>query len=209
VSVLAAERRIVAARFGGSRAAYGAALAEAGATLAVARGVIGDELRRLDIVSELPVARPTSADVARFRTTFASVLARRVAVTPAPSWLPEGTGLALATSAPEAVFRIASRRPTQIRTAEGVFRVRALENTTALGAVSLELARPAIVRELGNERRADAYAAWTIQQQKRAQSRLACERDRMPQLGVVTLASFAPFLSLHEASTRTPTVSNP
>jgi hypothetical protein len=210
VNVLAAERRIVAARFGGSRGAYRAALAEADASVAVARGIIGDELRRLDIVGELPAPRPTSVDVARFRTTFASVLARRVAVTPAPSWLPEGVGLALATSAPEAVFGIGSRRPTRIRTAEGVFRVRALENTSALGAVSLAVARPAIIRELRNERRADAYAAWTIRQQTAAQGRLACERDRMPELGVVTLASFVPFLSLHEAFARTPTVaSNP
>jgi hypothetical protein len=210
VNVLAAERRIVAARFGGSRAAYRAALAEADASVAVARGIIGDELRRPEIVSELPTARPTSVDVARFRTTFAPVLARRVVVTPAPSWLPDGAGLALATSAPEAVFRIASRRPARVRTAEGVFRIRALEDTSALGAVSLTVARPAIVRELRNERRADAYASWTIRQQNAAQSRLACERDRMPQLGVVTLASFAPFLSLHEASASTPTVaSNP
>jgi hypothetical protein len=96
------------------------------------------------------------------------------------------------------VFRVASRRPTRIRTAEGLFRIRALEDTTALGAVSFAVARPAIVRELGNERRADAYASWTIRQQNRAQSRLACERDRMPELGVVSLTSFAPFLSLHE-----------
>jgi hypothetical protein len=204
VNVIAAERRIVAARFGGSGSAYRAALAEAGATLAVARGIIGDELRRLDIARELPTSRPSSLDVARFRTTFAAVLARRVTVSPAPSWLPEGSGLALATSAPEAVFRIASRRTTRIRTAEGVFRIRALEGTTALGAVALSLSRSAIVRELGNERRADAYAAWTIREQKRAESRLACERDRMPQRGVVNLASFAPFLSLQETSASAP-----
>jgi hypothetical protein len=203
VNVVAAERRIVAARFGGSKAAYRAALAQADASVGVARGILGDELRRLDVMSELPTAPPTSVDVARFRTTFASVLARRVVVSPAPSWLPEGTGVALATSAPEAVFRVASRRPTRIRTAEGVFRIRALEDTTALGAVSFAVARPAIVRELGNERRADAYASWTIRQQNRAQSRLACERDRMPELGVVSLASFAPFLSLHEAMRQT------
>jgi hypothetical protein len=207
--ILAAERRIVAARFGGSRAAYRAALADAGASVSVARGIIGDELRRLDIVSDLPTTRPTSVEVARFRATFASVLARRVAVSPAPSWLPDGAGLALATSAPEAVFRIASRRAVRLRTAEGVFRVRALEDPAALGAVSLGVARPAIVRELVNERRADAYAAWTIRQQKAAESRLACERDRLPELGVVTLASFAPFLSLHEASASTPTVASP
>jgi hypothetical protein len=203
-AVLAAERRIVAARFGGSGRAYRAALAEADVSLAVARGIIGDELRRADIFAELPTPRPTAADVARYRTTHAPVLARRLVVSPAPSWLPDGAGLALATSAPEAVFRIASRRWVTLRTAEGVFRVRALETANALGAVSLAEARPAIVRELARERRADAYAEWTIREQKQAEGRLVCERDRMPQRGVVTLAAFAPFLSLHESSATTP-----
>jgi len=207
-AVLAAERRIVAARFGGSRAAYRAALAEAGASVAVGRGIIGDELRRFDIVSDLPVPRPTSVEVARFRATFAPVLTRRVVVSPAQSWLPDGTGLALATSAPEAVFRVASRRWVSTRTAEGAFRVRALEDPVALGAVSLSDARPAIVRELQNGRRSEAYGAWTIRKQKGAETRLACERDRMPELGVVTLASFAPFLSMREAAARAPTVAS-
>jgi hypothetical protein len=202
-AVLAAERRIVAARFGGSGGAYRAALGEADASVAVARGIIGDELRRADIVAELPTTRPTSADVARYRTTHAPVLARRVVVSPAPSWLPDGTGLALATSAPESIFRIASRRSVTLRTAEGIFRVRALEAATALGAVSLADARPAIVRELRRERLADAYATWTIRRQKEAESRLVCERDRLPELGVVTLAAFAPFLSLAETPTTT------
>ena len=47
--ILAAEQRIVTSRFRGSRAAYRAALREAGAGLATARGIIGDELRRLEI----------------------------------------------------------------------------------------------------------------------------------------------------------------
>lgn len=198
--VLGIERRIVASRFSGSGAAYRSAVAEAGASRAVARGVLADELRRFEILSRLPATRPTTADVARFRTTYAPVLARRVTVSPAPSWLPEGTGLALATSAPEGVFRAATGRAVKLRTAEGVFTVRALEDTTALGAVSAEIARAAIARELRSERRADAYAAWTIRRQKAAESRLVCERDRLPELGVVTLSSFAPFLSLHEAS---------
>ncbi|MEX2613961.1 MAG: hypothetical protein WD380_10320, partial [Gaiellaceae bacterium] len=198
--VIGTERRIVASRFSGSSAAYRSAVAESGASLAVARGILGDELRRFEILSRLPATRPTTADVARFRTTYAPVLARRVTVSPAPSWLPEGTGLALATSAPEGVFRAATGRVVKLRTAEGVFTVRAVEGTTALGAVSIEIARPAITRELRSERRADAYAGWTIRRQKAAESRLVCERDRLPELGVVTLSSFAPFLSLHEAS---------
>ena len=208
-AVLAAEMRIVAARFGGRQAAYRRALAEVGASLAVARGIIGDELRRHDIMRELPVTTPTSVEVARSRTTFAPVLTRRVVVSPAPSWLPGGTGLAVATSAPEAVFRIASRRFVTIRTAEGVFRVRALERAVALGAVSLAEARSAIVRELLKARRSEAYGTWTIRRQKEAESRLSCERDRMPERGVVAVASFAPFLSMREVTSSAPSDPEP
>jgi hypothetical protein len=119
-------------------------------------------------------------------------------VSPAPSWLPEGTGLAVATSAPEAAFRVPTGRTVTLRTIEGRFTVRALEATTALGAAPTELARPAIVRELRSELRADAYSAWSLGKQKGADAHLVCERDRLPELGVVTLSSFAPFLALRE-----------
>ncbi len=195
---LAAERRIVAARFGGSRTAYRSALAQAGASVSVARGIIGDELRRREILSRRSTTRPSSADVGRFRATYAQVLARRVSVSPAPSWLPEGRGVVLATSAPPAVFQIRAGRTVVVATAEGRFEVRALGRPTALAAVQLALARPAIFRELVAERRAEAYAAWTLQKQKGAESRLVCERDRLPEVGVVTLSSFVPFLALDE-----------
>jgi hypothetical protein len=198
-----AERRIVATRFGGSAGAYRATLAEAGADPSLARAIIGDELRRLAIRERLDPRPPSAADVARFRATFAPILARRVLVSPAPSWLPDGEGVALATSAPEAVFRAPTGRPTVVRTVEGRFTVRALDEVSALGAVSSRLARPAIRRELLRERRADAYASWTISMQKRAATRLSCRRDQLPELAVVTLSSFAPFLSLGEATAET------
>jgi hypothetical protein len=196
---LAMERRIVGARFGGSTAGYRSALSETGASTAVARGIVADELRRAEIVERLPFARVSAGDIARFRATFAPVLARELQVSPAPSWLPEGSGVALATSAPAAVFAVATGRRTTIRTAEGAFVVQARDDTTALGALPSALARLAVTRELRTERRADAYAAWTIRMQKRAESKLVCERDRLPAPAVVSLSSFAPFLSLHEA----------
>ena len=196
---LAMEQRVVRARFDGNAVAYRSALAEAGASLAVARGIMGDELRGNAIAARLSIAHISSADIARFRVTFAPVLAREVSVSPAPSWLPEGRGVVLATSAPEAVFRVTTGRRTTIRTAEGAFVVEALDEATAVGALPADLARDAVMRELRAERRADAYAAWTIRMQKAAESKLVCERDRLPELGVVDLSAFTPFLSLHEA----------
>jgi hypothetical protein len=196
---LAMERRIVGARFRGSVAGYRSALAEAGASAAVARGILADELRRAEIVEGLSFARVSSGDIARFRTTFAPVLARELVVSPAPTWLPDGSGVALATSAPAAVFGLPTGRATTIRTAEGRFLVEARDDTTALGALPAALARAAVTHELRAVRRADAYAAWTIRMQKRAESKLVCERDRLPEPAVVSLSVFAPFLSLHEA----------
>jgi hypothetical protein len=204
--ILAAERRIVVSRFGGRRSAYRTALAQVGASVPIARGIVGDELRRLEIRGRLKAPRPRSADVARFRATFASVLARRVEVSPAPSWLPEGEGIALATSAPERVFRVPIGRAVRLHTLEGVFTARALGSTTALGAVAAGTSRRAIARELRSALRSDAYASWSIRKQKAAESLLTCDRDRMPEPGVVALSSFVPFLAVHEASARPPSV---
>ena len=107
--------------------------------------------------------------------------------------------MALATSAPAAVFSLGTGRRATIRTVEGSFVVETHDTTTALAALPADLARAAVVRELRAERRADAYAAWTIRVQKAAESKLVCERDRLPELGVVSLSAYAPFLSLHEA----------
>jgi hypothetical protein len=197
-ATLALERRIVRARFGGSTASYRAAVGEAGASLNVARSVLGDELRAREIVARLAPSAVTPLDVTRFRATFAPVLARELVVTPAPSWLSAGRGVALATSAPAAVFRVPTGRPATVRTVEGVFTVDPVGDTTALAALPYAQARPAIVRELRAERRADAYAAWSLKVQKAAESKLVCERDRLPELGVVDLSPFAPFLSLDE-----------
>lgn len=196
---LALERRIIGARFGGSADAYRAALREAGASVSVARGALGDELRAREISAQLDVPPPTARDVARFRTTYALVLARPVEVSPEPGWLPGGTGVALATSAPPAVFQLATGRRATITTAEGRFVVKPLEEATPLGGVPSDLARPAVVRELRAAKLDEAYAAWSIRQQKAAQSRLVCERDQLPELGVVRLSIFAPFLSLDES----------
>ena len=195
---LALERRIVSTRFGGNSAAFRSALTEAGATLPVARGILGDELRWREIEAGLSIGAVSVRDVARFRATYAPVLARELSVSPAPSWLPEGRGVALATSAPAAVFALRSGRSATVRTAEGVFVMRALGPSEALGAVPESQSRSAVVRELRAARRVEAYAEWTVRKQRAAESKLVCERDRLPELGVVRLSAYAPFLALHE-----------
>jgi hypothetical protein len=201
--VRAAEGNVIALRFGGNGETYRSALGQVGATPAIARGVLGDELRRAEIQARLPIARPSASEVERFRDTYAVVLARKVVVSPAPSWLPDGTGFALATSAPGTVFSVATGRPALLRTLEGRLTVRALGEPEELGMLPLSLVRSAIVRELGFERRAEAYAAWTLRRQRGAEGRLVCTRDRLPEVGVIALSSFVPFLALYEAVSAT------
>ena len=76
--VRSAEREIVARRFGGERAAYVAALRGAGATPAVAVGAIADELRREALLVRLRVPAPTSAEIADFAATYASMPLREI-----------------------------------------------------------------------------------------------------------------------------------
>ena len=149
------------------------------------------------------VGRISSADVARFRATFAPVLARELTVSPAPSWLPEGRGVALATSAPEAVFRLTTGRRTTIRTVEGTFVVEAHDDATALAALPAD---PCARR--GRCVSSAPSAAPT----RTRRGRSACRRPPrasscasatgFPSSASSTLSAFTPFLSLHEGSWR-------
>jgi hypothetical protein len=197
--ILAAERTVIARRFGGSTAAYLAALRRGRATRGVARGIIGDELRRRAIQSRLTVPSPSSAQLEELQLTYGSLLAREVEVEPAPSWLPDGRGVALALDAPAQVFSAPLGGVITIRTFEGVFRVRALADTTPLAAIPVNSARPAIRRALRAAAQADRYHTWTALEQKRALDRLGCVRDRLPQVAAVELTSYLPFLTLTEA----------
>jgi hypothetical protein len=197
--ILAAERTIVARRFRGSTAAYLAALRRARATRAVARGILGDELRRRSIQARLTVPSPATGHLTELLQTYAGVQAREVQVDPAPSWLPDGRGIALGLDAPPQVFSLPLDRPVTVRTFEGVFTVRALADTAPLAAIPVAAARPAIRRALRTAAQADRYHTWTALEQKRALDDLRCTRDRLPQVGAVELTSYLPFLTLTEA----------
>jgi hypothetical protein len=198
--VLQAERGIVKRRFRGSRSAYLAAVVRARATLALARGVIADELRRIEIQRDLRVATPPASALAEFHATYGEVLAREVQVSPAPRWLPSGTGFALASTAPPELFTLEEGATASVRTVEGTFTVRVLGEATPLGAIPLETARPAIARVLRDLERGNAYYDWTLRRQRSALEELRCVRDRLPSIGAVELTSYLPFLALTDGA---------
>src|SRR5262249_59854639 len=83
----AAERAIIRYRFGGSGGAYRSALARQGASVAMARGVIADELRQARIERNFRVKAPAGKAISSYQASYAATPARLVQVKPAPAWL--------------------------------------------------------------------------------------------------------------------------
>jgi hypothetical protein len=193
----AAERAIVVNRFGGSGAAYRGALARAGASRAIARGVIADELRQARIARHIRVAPASGAQIAQYQSTYSETPARLVSATPKPSWLNHrGRGVAIDGMAPASVFRISGDRAVTLNTSEGVFHVRALSPTAPLGAFSLSAARASIRAALGRIAQDQAFDNWLMHREASALSATTCRRDWLPSVGTLELTSELPFLAL-------------
>jgi hypothetical protein len=195
--ILAAERTVIALRFGGSVAGYRAALAQAGAGVDVARAILGDSIRRAEIESTLYVRPPAAREIASFYLAFPELLARPVRVTPAPWWLGgRKVGIALSSLAPERVFKAKTGRTVVVRALDGTYSVRTLGDPMPLGALPLERARPAISAALRAFARGEAFERWTARRQTAMLAETTCRRDDMPAPGPVDLSTFLPFLSL-------------
>jgi hypothetical protein len=194
VKVLAAERALVAEHFGGSRSAYLAALAQAHVPIQIARGVLGDELRRARVEARFPVRAPSTADVRRFYSSYPDLLVRPVRTKPGAPWLGGRTrGLILSATAPQQLFSGGARR---VWTPSGFVRVTPLGNAEPLGSVPFEQARPAIAAALRAFSRGEAFERWTESRQSAALSTAICARDDLPQPAAVELTTFLPFLQL-------------
>ncbi len=194
--VLSAERAVIAQRFGGSVAAYRAALARAGANVAVARGILGDELRRIRVEAGLAGGKPSAAAVQSFYDAYPDLLTRPVAAKPAPWWLGgSASGLALSSLAPAPLFRVPAGRTSTVRGFDGSYAVRPLGQTMPLGALPLSRARPGIVAALRTFARGAAFERWTADRQTAALRQTICYRDDLPTPAAVDLSTFLPFLS--------------
>lgn len=195
--VLATERTIVVARFGGSQAAYRAAIARAGATIDLARSVIADELRRALLASGLQAVVPSSSAIETFYQFYAEARVRRVAASPAPPWLGgRGEGVVLAAVAPAGIFSLKPGRLATLRTAGGTYQVRVLGGAFPLGTLPLSVARPAIETALLAFAQADALGAWTVRKQTAALESATCLGDDLPAVSSVDLTAYLPFLAI-------------
>ena len=195
--VLAAERFVVSARFRGSSSAYLNALAQARASQQIARGVLADELRRLQLAQRFRPAVASSAAIAAYYQTYGDAPAREIVATAPVPWLGGRThGVALQELAPPEVFALAPDAATTVRSLSGAYRVRAVGETTPLGAFPLALARPAIGLALTRQAQADVLHLWLVRRMASALNRSTCVRDDLPEIADVDLVDFLPFLAL-------------
>jgi hypothetical protein len=195
--VRAAERTVIADSFHGSRPAYLAALRRAHAGLALARGVLADELRRARLEATLRAPAPGAADVEDFYAAYPQLLARAVRAKPAPAWLGgRTTGLALDEVAPARLFDLPRGKSATLSTLAGPVRVTPLGEALPLGAMPLSRVRPAITAALRSFARGQAFEQWTIGRQHGAEAEITCLRDEIPQPAAVDLVEYLPFLRI-------------
>jgi hypothetical protein len=194
--VLAAERSVIASRFGGSSGEYRAALARAGATVAIGRGILSDELRRAEVSKSLSVPMPSASEIATFYESYPGLLVRPVTAKPAPRWLGwRARGLALDSIAPESVFKLAAGSTATLTTVEGSYRVTPTGDARPLGTMPLSIVTPAIRAALTSFARGAAYGNWSIGRENAALAQTICTEDDLPATGSVELEDFLPFLS--------------
>jgi hypothetical protein len=195
--ILAAERSIVAARFGGSRSAYKAAIADARTNLSVARSIIGDELRRVRIQSKFRVGSPNASAISDYHENFGELQVRRVQAKAETPWLGgRRSGYALSSTAPPQLMNLSSGRWSRLWSPLGTVQVRPLGPPRPLGSVPLANSRLAIRSALAEQAREEHFPVWLTAAQKAAFPEAICWRDQFPELGEVDLTNYLPFLAL-------------
>jgi hypothetical protein len=192
-----AERAVVAGRFGGSFARYRAALGKAHASPGAARAVIGDELRRLANEGGFRAGNTTAQEINEYYATYGATRARLVQSKTVAPWLGHRKrGFALESTAPPQLFSLpAGGGWKSIRTMRGTYQVRALDSAVSLGAVPLDVARAAIVTALQEIARSDRYESWLLARERVLDEQAVCRRDAQPEVGVVELTDYLPFLA--------------
>jgi hypothetical protein len=192
-----AEKAVVAEQFGGSVARYRSALAKAHASVAAARGVIADELRRMSIERRFHAGGVSADDVREFYATYAESLVRLVQTKTKAPWLGNRTkGFALADGAPPQLFTLPQGGKWKtIRTMRGTFQAKALDDAVPLGALPLDVARQPIVDALQALDRSDRYESWLLSREHQLSAQAVCRRDVQPEPGVVDLTDYLPFLA--------------
>jgi hypothetical protein len=158
--------------------------------------VLGDELRRGRVESTLSTAPPSTTQVETFYQSYPDLQVRLVQSSPRPSWLPAARGFALSQVAPDTIFRLPRGKTSSVRTSEGAFAVKILNEPQTLGAVPISKVSSTIAAALREFARGDAFDKWTVGKQRFVLENALCKGDDLPQPSAVDLTQFLPFLRL-------------
>jgi len=189
-----AERALIASSFGGSRAAYLAALARVHLTLADAEALITDRIARDLVELRFEPAPPPADDISDFLSTYAGQPVRHVETTAPAPWLDGGTiGWAVSSLVPARVFGLT--QPGSIDTADGPFEVVPLGPSVPLALLSSTQAHLAASEALDRFARADLYGSWLKAEEQKQLAGALCAGDNLPTPGPTDLSGFAPFLA--------------
>jgi hypothetical protein len=93
------------------------------------------------------------------------------------------------------LFTMPGGRKGLVRTMIGSYAVKPLGETVELGALPLELARPAISSALRSFARGAAFETWSVNRQTSLLSSAICRGDDLPASGAVDLSMYLPFLA--------------
>jgi hypothetical protein len=168
-----------------------------GATEGLARGIIADELRQQRMGRRFRAPSPTGQQILEYHENFSDQPARMVEVKPRAWWLGERRkGLAIGSIAPPQVFSVPAGKKVKIRTADGVYQVKAEDETMPLGAFPVGIARNAVVSALRETARRQLFERWFSRPLNDQLKNLRCADDQLPAVAVVDMTTFLPFLTL-------------
>ena len=183
-ALLRAERSVINAKFGGQRGRYQQWLRVQGATAAVARDAIRDQLLAAKLARGLRVAPITGPDVTAFIKAHAGTRTRSVETVRPVRWLVGQTrGVALPGLAPPSVLRAAVGSTVLVHAEDGPVRVRVLGAKLALPKAERSKARLAVRALLLAEARRAALTSWLAGAEQAAVDTALCRADGVPLTG--------------------------
>jgi hypothetical protein len=183
-ALLRAERSVVAGAFDGRRGQYRQFLQVEGATPAVARDAIRDQLLEAKVARGLRVAPITGGDVTAFMKAHAGMRTRTVETVRPVRWLVGQTrGVALPGLAPPAVLAATAGSTVLVHAEDGPVRVHVLASRLALPRAARSKARLAVRALLLAEARRVALRDWLAGAEQAAVDTALCRADDVPLTG--------------------------
>jgi hypothetical protein len=183
-ALLRAERSVIAGQFDGQRGTYRQFLQSEGATPAVARDAIRDQLLEAKIARGLHVAPIATADVKAYIKAHAGTRTRRVETLRPVTWLVgQKQGVAVPGLAPQAVLAASAGTTVLVHAADGPVRVRVLSARVRLPKQPLRQARLAVRALILAESRRTALRDWLAGVEQAAVDTALCQADDVPVTG--------------------------